>query len=579
MAYYLGIFGGEGTTNASAALTNGNKIIAFAEEERFNRIKNSPSHLPIKSIIFCLKKAKININKIKAIGFGWDCIHQTNNVDKIKKKIQSKFNSINNSYNRNLEKKFTLGLNYKKIRNELKWSLSRYNEKLGNKKITFIKHHLCHAASSFYVSGFKDSLIVVLDGMGEEMTGAIYLGKGEKIKVLKKFFLPNTLGGYYSTFTDFFGFKALSEEGKLMALAAYGKYSKKIQKKLNKFLTYDDVGNFSLNPNLRFSSNRNFSQRYSDTFVKIFGKPRLPGQKITKFHKNLAFNVQFRLEEIVKLLVRKHMRSNKQENLCLAGGVHMNCKLNGELSKLREVKNIFIQPASSDNGVSLGAAIILAKKHEAKKFTKLDNVYYGPEFSNKEILASIKEAKLNFRKSNNIFFETAKYLSNGKIVGWFQGRSEVGARALGNRSILANPMIGNMRYKLNKEVKHRELWRPFCPSVNDTHFKEYFKDCSDSPYMILALPVKEYYRKKFDSSVHIDGTARPQVVTKKSNIKYWKLIDQFGKITGHPILINTSFNIQGEPIVNTPSNAIRCFFGTGIDILVLNNFIITKKNY
>ena len=230
MGYYLGIFGGEGTTNASAVLTNGNKIIAFAEEERFNRIKNSPSQLPIKSIIFCLKKANIKINKINEIVFAWDCIHQTNNVDKIKKKINSKFKSINNSYNRNLEKKFTLGLNYKKIRNDLKWSLSKYNQKLGDKKITFLKHHLCHAASSFYVSGFKESLIVVLDGMGEEMAGAVYLGKGEKIKILKRFILPNTLGGYYSTFTDFFGFKALSEEGKLMALAAYGKYSKKSKK-------------------------------------------------------------------------------------------------------------------------------------------------------------------------------------------------------------------------------------------------------------------------------------------------------------------------------------------------------------
>ena len=344
-----------------------------------------------------------------------------------------------------------------------------------------------------------------------------------------------------------------------MALAAYGKYSKNIQKKLDKFLSYDSDGNFFKSKSQIFIK-RNFSQRYSDTFVKIFGKPRLPGQKITKFHKNLAFNVQFRLEAIVKLLVIKYMRSNEQENLCLAGGVHMNCKLNGELSKLKEVKNIFIQPASSDNGVSLGAAIILAKKHEAKKnFQKLNSVYYGPEFSNKEVLNSIKEAKLNFRKSKNIFAETAKYLSNGKIVGWFQGRSEVGARALGNRSILANPMISNMRYKLNKEVKHRELWRPFCPSVNDTHYKKYFNDCPDSPYMILALPVKKFYRKKFNSSVHVDGTARPQVVTKKSNIKYWKLLNKFGKITGHPILINTSFNIQGEPIVNTPSNAISVF--------------------
>lgn len=574
MSYYLGIFGGVGT-NPSAALLKKKKIIAFAEEERFTRVKNAPLVLPINSIFYCLKKAKITIDKIKNISFGWDCPHQFNVVPKKMKKIYSKYSSLGNNYNLNLEERIRLGYDPDKILNELKWEFARKGQKF-KKKIFFYKHHLSHAASTFYPSGFKKSSILVLDGLGEEFTGGFYIGQGKNIKCIKKFKLPNTLGGYYSTFTEFFGFKSNSEEGKLMALASYGQYSERIQSKLNKFLKYDQkTGDFSLNPVLRFGGKRNTNPRFSEEFIKIFGKPLLNNKKISNYHKKLAFNVQWRLEEIVKLLVKNLIKITKISNLCLAGGVHMNCKLNGMIANLQEVDKIYIQPASSDNGVALGAAMLSAKNLKGN-FSKMQHCYYGPEFANNEIQDYLKEAKIKFRKVKNIEKEIAGKLAKGKIIGWFQGRSEVGARALGNRSILANPLMKNMKKKLNDEVKHRENWRPFCPSINDYRYREYFGNVAESDFMILAFKMKNKFKNILPSAIHIDGTSRPQVVRKKNNKKFYKLLQEFEKITGHAILINTSFNIQGEPIVNKPSEAIRCFFGTGIDYLALGNYLITK---
>lgn len=574
MNYYLGIFGGVGT-NPSAALLKGKKIIAFAEEERFIRIKNAPLALPINSIYFCLKKAGIKINEIKKISFGWDCPHQFKKVPLFLEKLYNKYPQLKNRYNLNLEQRVKLGYDPDKIFNELKWSFANKNQ-IFNKKIFFYKHHISHAASTFFASGFKQSSILVLDGMGEEFTGGFYLGNKNKIICIKKFYLPNTLGGFYSTFTEFFGFKSNSEEGKLMALASYGKYSDKIQKKLKKFLNYDELsGDFKLDPVLRFGGKRSKSSRFSDKFVTFFGKPLKKKSKIPQTYKNLAFNVQWLLERIVSLLVKNLIKKTNIKNLCLAGGIHMNCKLNGVLATLPEVDKIFVQPASSDNGVALGAAMLSAK-NEKGNFSRMSHCYYGESFSKKSVLKYLKESKVKFKECKNIEKEVAKKIADGKIVGWFQGKSEVGARALGNRSILASPLKNDMKYKLNKEVKHRENWRPFCPSVIDYKYKEYFGDIPKSDFMILAFKIKEKYRSIFPSAVHIDGTARPQIVRKKTNKKFFNLIKEFEKITGHGILINTSFNIQGEPIVNKPSEAIRCFFGTGIDYLAIDNYLITK---
>ena len=254
----------------------------------------------------------------------------------------------------------------------------------------------------------------------------------------------------------------------------------------------------------------------------------------------------------------------------------MNCKMNGQLSLMKEVDNIFIQPASSDNGTSLGAAQIVAVNDGVKNFTSLSHAYYGPEFNNKEILKAIKETKLKYEFKKNISTFAAEEIYSGKIIGWFQGRAEFGARSLGGRSILANPLIKNMKNKINLEVKHRENWRPFCPSILSDDFKKFFDTKDKCEFMILAKKIKKEFRNKLSSVVHRDGSARPQSVYKENNNRYYSLLKEFKKKSGYPILLNTSFNIQGEPIVNSPIEAIRCFSGTGIDTLIIGNYIISK---
>ena len=568
----MGIFGSQGP-NPSCAIIKNNQLIAFAEEERFLRIKNADSKLPIKSIIYCLKKSKISIDQIKKIGFAWKC-------DSYKKKVLKKNlslgNSISDYYNKAHNTKLSLGFDDILIKENLRFQLARENIYIKKKKIIFIEHHKCHAASAFYCSGFKNAGTVIIDGSGEETTTSFWICKNKIMKKVKEYKLPHTLGGFYSTFTEFLGFKSNSEEGKLMGLAPYGKFSKIIQRKISKIILVKKNGDFYINSTYRFSGKRSFNQLFTDKFIKLFGKPRLKNQKITQYYKNIAFNVQKKLEDVSINLVEKFLKKNKINNLCLAGGVMMNCKLNGKLAKIKNINNIFIQPASSDNGTSLGAAIICALNDGYQNFPKLEHTYYGPSYSNKQILSCIKEAKLKY-----IYLkDPSKFLSyeikKGKIIGWFNGPAEFGARSLGARSILANPMLPRMKQKINLEVKHRENWRPFCPSIIEEDFNKYFDTKFDSSFMILAQQIYKKFYKTFPAVIHVDGSVRPQVVKKKYNKNYYKLLKEFKKITGHGVLLNTSFNIQGEPIVNTPYDAIRCFNGTGIDILALGNYILKK---
>jgi carbamoyltransferase len=566
----LGMFGpGE---NPSAALIMNGKLVALIEEERLNRIKMSPNHLPINAAKLCLKIGGININNVNEIAWGWDCEKYEKYLKNENKKIKNKknFNYLQNELNKNL-------YNSARIRRAVKIGFS---DQLKKKmpKIHFLNHHLCHAASAFFCSGFKESNILTIDGSGEDLTTLLCEAKGNKIKIINKFKIPNSLGGYYATFTEFLGFKPYMDEGKFMGLAAYGKYSKKIQSKLDKFLKYNKSNGFyEVNNKLRYDGKHTFGERFTDEFVKIFGKKRQENiSALTKPYPDIAFNVQHRLENIVKLLAKNLYKKNNLQNLCLAGGVAMNCKMNGELSKEKYIKNIFVQPAASDNGVSLGAAQILSLKKGIKLNTNLKNVYYGPKYSNSEILGYLKESKVNYVKLKNTYKDTAKLIYENKIICWFQGRMEYGARSLGNRSIIASPLYKDMRDKINMNVKHRENWRPFCPSVIDEDYNRYIDSKIKSYFMTIALPINKKIKDKIPSCVHIDDTVRVQMVDKKNNYRYWKLIKEFKKLSGHGIVINTSFNIQGEPIVCSPRDALRTFGGTGLDALIIGDYLVTK---
>lgn len=571
----LGIF--SPGPNPSAALLIDGKIISWVEEERFDRIKTSPNSFPSKSIRWCLENSNLKLSDIDKIAYGWDApryITETKSFFR-SRRIETGDQSV---YNK-LQDKLLMNLYHpERIKHQIKMCLSSIDYNVKMPEVFFFKHHDCHVASAFYSSGFEESNVLSIDGSGEEVTTLLCHASNDGIKTIKSFKLPNTLGGFYATFTEFLGFRAYLDEGKVMGLASYGEYKKELQNKLDRFIKFDkNTGEFDINPNMRYIGDHTYGSRFTDSFVEVFGLPRRGESPLEKKYANLAFAIQYRLEMIVNSMAHWLYKQTGSTNFCLAGGVAMNCVMNGNLSKQSFVKDIFVQPAASDNGVSLGAAQLLTKQEGISPNYKMEHAYWGPEFSDNEIIAALNESKVSYRKSKNICLEVAEKISKGKIVGWFQGRMEVGARALGNRSILASPLISDMKTKVNLEVKHRENWRPFCPSMKEEVYYKYINASTESPYMIMAFPVNKEVSSDIPAVVHVDGTARPQQVSKKHNFKFWSLLDEFEKITGHAILINTSFNIQGEPVVCSPKDALRTFGGTGLDILVLGDFIVEKQ--
>lgn len=414
-------------------------------------------------------------------------------------------------------------------------------------KITHIQHHLTHAYSSFPLSGFSSGHTFNMDAVGER-TSTMVGEFSDKLKVLLD--SDHSLGYLYTRFTQWLGFDGADGEGTVMGLAPYGK-------------PVYDLSEFARPANPLYAK-----CDYKDIIAR-FG-PRRIGAMEEK-HKNIAASLQSTLEKIIIHMVEKY----NVERLCMAGGVALNCVANGRLIEENYVKDIFVQPASSDAGGALGAAIYLAMQ-DGHRFDKMEHIYYGPSYTNDQIKKVLNLCNVQYEYHKDIAGVAAELVAKDKIIGWFQGRMEAGPRALGNRSILANPCNPKMKDIINNRIKHREPWRPFCPSVLNEDRKKYFERDYESPFMILAFHVKEEMRKEIPSVVHIDGTARPQTVTRKQNLLYHKFLENIKKETGHGVVINTSFNIKGEPITCRPEDAIRCFFGTGLDALCLGNYLIKK---
>jgi carbamoyltransferase len=416
-------------------------------------------------------------------------------------------------------------------------------------KVRFIEHHISHAASAFRCSGFKKANIITIDGIGGLTSISLKVGNGKEMEIIKDIMFPNSLGALYSTVTEILGFKPGNDEGKIQALASYGKpivdFSDAVKTK---------KGDFKLD---------------LDRLTVKF--PMMNKNPLTEQHKNIAASLQEILEKSVLNLVEYLYEITGYKQLCLAGGVALNSTMNGVLLQSDFVDDIFIQPAAGDNGAILGAALELANSK-----IKMEHVYWGPQYSNEQIEKELKECKLKYEFYDDICGVTSELLAKGKICGWHQGRCELGARALGNRSILADPSDPKMKDKINNEVKHREPWRPFAPSILAESTDDYLVGNYPTPFMILCFRIKDEKVNELISSLHIDKTARPQNVVKSVNPKFYELIKDFGKETGIPAVLNTSFNIQGEPIVCSPRDSIRTFMGTGLDYLAIGDFLVKK---
>ena len=570
MKNILGIkFSGHDT---SAALLIGGKLVAACAQERYTRDKHSRL-FPKEAALDCLAIAGIKIDQVDEIAFVDDLKSQIRNTY-LKPAIESDerldflFKDIDRLKQMNdMDQIIRKNLNYKGI-------------------INYYRHHLCHVASSYYPSGFKDALCLSIDGVGEYETGLIASGKSGNIKILNnENVYPHSLGLLYSAITHYLGWKHHCDEGIIMGLAPYGNSLDKVPGQKNKsyrsifkkILTKEKDFKYKVNLEyVNYYSERN--KWVTDKFIKIFGPKRKWSDPLSKHHKNIAAALQDQLEHVVLNQLKVARKKFKLSKLCLSGGVALNCSLNGKIAKSKIFKEIFVQPASGDDGCTYGASLLAYAKSK-KKFMpkKMHNFYKGSIFTNNQIKKEILKSNVKYECPKNLYKNVSNHLEKGKIVAWFQGGSEFGPRALGNRSILCRPYPNEMKDHLNIRVKFREEFRPFAPSVLNEYRDEFFHINQDSPHMLMACKIKKDKRKIIPAVVHVDGTCRVQTVKKDINKKFYNLINEFYKITGVPVLLNTSFNVKGQPIVNTPLEAIETFKSTNIDVLAIGDFVLSKN--
>jgi carbamoyltransferase len=536
--------------DAAAVLIKDGRIVAAFEEERLNRIKHS-NKLPLLAIRSCIDKCGINVSQVHTFAIPMEEKH---------------FDAIIASYGR-----IDPAFNYQSARHFLSSAFKQYfGEDIPEERFLFVNHHLAHAASSYYLSGFDKSLILTVDGAGDNLSGGVYEATENVITTIKEFSKNQSTGHLYLEVTRLLGFSNF-DEYKVMGLAPYGDSSKYRQ-------VFSEV--YALLPEGDF--NIDWVQVKK---LKVLLPARASNGPVTQDHKDIAAALQEALENIIFHILEHYKTSTDATHLCLAGGVALNCTMTGKLRYAMLFEDIFVQPASHDGGIPLGAALLAyyQLRADAPRY-KMEHLYLGNECPEKEICEEVVNNWQDFvtvRRSEDISGESAKLIADGNVIGWFQGASEFGPRALGNRSILADPRPAGNKDLINLKVKMREGFRPFAPSLLEERVQDIFElpdNNKEYPFMSFILKVKEEYRSILGATTHVDGTARLHTVKKEINPAYYKLIQHFAEITGVPVVLNTSFNNNAEPIVDTPEQAINCFLTTDIEYLIIDDFILEKKD-
>ncbi len=560
--------------DASAALLKDGEIVAAAEEERFTRKKHDTS-FPLKAITFCLESQGITMKDVSYVAFYEKPFLKfermlSQHIEMFPQTLKTFLSALPSWINEKLRVPRT-------VRKKLHYK----------GQVLFIHHHLAHAASTFLVSPFEKAAVVTIDGVGEWTTTAYGIGEENNIHLMKEIKFPHSLGLLYSTITAYLGFSVNNSEYKVMGLAPYGDMNKSTNayyKKLRQVIDIKEDGSYRLDLSY-------FVYHYKDCMPSkkmcrlLDGPITKRGSEMTQRHKDIAAALQLIYEEVLFKILNHVYDVTKCENLVFSGGCALNSVANGKILSNTPFKKIWMQPNASDGGTSIGAAsyiyhTLLNRKREYVQ----DNAFLGPKFSNHEIKAFLEKNRIKYSTldEHELLRTTAELLHKNKVVGWFQGRMEWGPRALGNRSILANPANQKAKELLNEKVKHREKFRPFAPVVCDDDAATYFECDTPIPeptdFMLMVYPVKKEWQAKIPAVVHVDGSGRLQVIKRHQNKLYYDLIKEFGRISGIPILINTSFNIRGEPIVCTPYDAYKCVMGTGIDCLVMGNFFIKRED-
>src|SRR5262245_2288401 len=569
----LGLGGAVGHDPAAAIVVDG-RIVAAAEEERFTRNKHAKGLQAERAARFCLAQAGVKPADVQVVAYPFAPVsiwgparwhYALRHWHAPDRAFVALFNG-NRRYRRNVRQVFgmleQIGIDTSQIR------------------FVPVEHHLAHASSAYHLSGYRDAAIMSIDGVGEYATTWFGYGEAGKIHRLKEFYAPDSLGGFYGSVTEFLGFEMLDGEFKVMGMAPYGD-AKKID--VSQLIRWNDRG-FAVNTNLvncvgwrrykRDGRGTFFAQR----LVDLWGAARV-GDEIDEPYVHIAAAVQRQLEEIVLALMRHYLgeRIAKTQRLCYAGGVALNVKCNQRLIQaLGPGHELFVQPAASDSGTALGAATYAAHQL-GDTIQPMPHAYLGPEYTNEDIERALKQRNVRYEKCPSITSVTAELLAKGEVVSWFQGRMEFGPRALGNRSILGNPASRGVADRINAQIKYRERWRPFRPSMLDTIASDVLQTNHPSPYMTFTFDVAEHWKKRIPEVVHEDGTARPQIVTARSNPRYYELLKKFEARTGLGVLLNTSLNRRGEPMVCSPEDALNMFYGSDLQNLAIGDYLVRKK--
>jgi len=552
--------------DSSASLVVDGKLVAMLEEERFTRRKHT-DEFPVRAVDGCLKLAGITFA---------DVDHIAVSIKPTKDWGAKLAYGLAHLPNAKTFVRHELWYAWFKQRGLKSWYTEKYGDRAGKPPIHFVPHHVAHAAGSFLASPYEDAAILSLDGSGERATSFLGRGQGLDVECFHESYFPMSLGSFYEAATEFCGFRPNYDEGKTMGLAPFGDpqvYGKEVS----------DIVHIAADGTIRvdlsyFSYQFWGNQRCAELFYRTFGKPRLPEEPFADNHHDVAAAFQHRLEECALELCRVVRGRTRARHLVIAGGVSLNSVMNGRILREAGFDDIYVMPAAGDNGTSIGAALYVY--HTLLRLPRVavhDDPYLGTHYTNEAIEKELRQCKLPYTRHADITSVAARLLAEGNILGWLQGRMEIGPRALGNRSIFANAAFPDMKDKINAEVKHREAYRPFAPSSTVECKDRFFDIKGESPFMLKVCDVLPSMKQTIPAVTHVDGTARLHTVDKRINPLFHDLLTRFGRITEIPVLLNTSFNIQGEPIIESPLQAIRCFYSTGLDYLVMGSYLVSKR--
>ena len=572
LSYFHGI-------DPAAALIVDGKVVAYIEEERLLRNKHAPNIFPTRSIEACLKLGGITLADVDCAVYGWDAPrYGSGDMARFYQELNRRYppdDATQRWQQRNVGL-FAPSSLRRTWTNHIVRAFGVKPEQVP--PLEFYPHHRTHAASAFFLSQHDEALVLTVDGSGDTDCTTVWRGHGTKLEVLHRVEIPHSLGWFYAAITELLGFEAYDGEYKVMGLAPYGRENLQIRAKLEQVVRVGPLGfDYEVDPKYIHHGPHTYSERFTDHLVTLLDLPPRQGpRKIEPIHEDVAYEAQRLLEETVIRLVTHFQRETGLRNLCIGGGVGLNVKMNSRLHRMDAFDRVSAFPVPNDSGLAIGAAIGYWTDKTGRRPAPLDHLYLGPGFTDEDIENQLQQCGLAYRRPDDLADATAELLANGKVVAWFQGRMEGGPRALGGRSILADPRKVEARDRVNAAIKFREYWRPFCPSLTVESAERYLKKPAPAPFMILAFEATEEAGSAAPAVVHVDGTVRCQTVDAVTNPRYHALLKAFERRTGVPVVLNTSFNVKGEAIVCTPRDALRTFFATGIDALAIGAFIVEK---